>query len=291
MRREGSSSRADATHAPIITTAAPLGPTQRIDAIDALRGLALFGVLIVNLVTEFRVSIFQQFSIQTPTQGSLDRVLETVLMIAFSEKALCLFSLLFGVGLAIQFERLAQNARRLVLLLRRLAVLLGIGLVHLFFIWDGDILVEYALAGFVVLPLLFTSQRTLLAASVIFFGLYCIVPYLPGIPQFPSQSWIMQHIAEARQAYGAGGFTDVQAFRIFEIPAILGLHIRIFARTIALFLFGAFAWRTGILREARPHRRFLFGLAVTALFVAPASVRLRWNGRTLSHLRFVDCVR
>jgi uncharacterized protein len=200
-------------------------------------------------------------------------------MIAFSEKALCLFSLLFGVGLAIQFERLAQNARRLALLLRRLAVLMGIGLVHLFLIWDGDILVEYALAGFVVLPLLFTSQRTLLAVSVIFLGAYCIVPYLPGIPQFPSQSWIMQHIAEARQAYGAGGFADVQAFRIHEIPAILGLHIRVFPRTVALFLFGAFAWRTGILREARPHRRFLFGLAVTALFVGAGltALALEWT--------------
>jgi len=41
--------------------ASPLAPNDRIEAVDAVRGVALFGALIVNLVTEFRVSIFQQF--------------------------------------------------------------------------------------------------------------------------------------------------------------------------------------------------------------------------------------
>jgi uncharacterized protein len=44
-----------------LAAAAPLGPSERLDAIDALRGTALLGVLIINLVTEFRVSIFEQF--------------------------------------------------------------------------------------------------------------------------------------------------------------------------------------------------------------------------------------
>ena len=55
-------------------------------------------------------------------------------------KALALFSLLFGAGLAIQFERLARSERRTSLLVRRLAVLLAFGLIHLCLIWNGDIL-------------------------------------------------------------------------------------------------------------------------------------------------------
>src|SRR5689334_16942766 len=119
-----------------VVGASPLDPAERIEALDVLRGLALFGVLAVNLVTEFRVSIFELF---VPAAGAptsfLDRAVEMVLMQAVFFKAMSLFSLLFGVGLAIQFDRLSGNSRRMVLLIRRLLVLLAIGIIHLFFIW------------------------------------------------------------------------------------------------------------------------------------------------------------
>jgi uncharacterized protein len=126
-------------------------PPERIDAIDVLRGIALFGVLAINLVTEFRVSIFEQF-LPPRSSAPIDRTIETLLMLAIDMKALALFSLVFGASPAIQFERLARNAWRTRLLIRRLAVLLLIDLIHLVLIWNGDILTEYALAGFIALP-------------------------------------------------------------------------------------------------------------------------------------------
>jgi uncharacterized protein len=149
----------------------PVSPSERIDAIDVLRGLALFGVLAMNIVTVFRVSIFAQFLPNAEPAGPLDRAVAAVLTVAVDFKALALFSLLFGVGLAIQFERLAANARRMILLERRLAVLLAIGLVHLYLIWNGDILVEYALAGFVVLPFLGGPRWLLAGAALLLLGL------------------------------------------------------------------------------------------------------------------------
>ena len=119
-----------------------------------MRGIALFGVLIINLVMEFRVSIFEQFLNQPSIRGPLDPILDTLLLLLFSQKALALFSLLFGLGLAIQFDRLRENPCRLRLLLRRLTALLAIGLLHLLLIWNDDILTEYAVAGFIVLPFL-----------------------------------------------------------------------------------------------------------------------------------------
>jgi uncharacterized protein len=100
----------------------------------------LFGVLIINLVMEFRVSIFEQFLNQPSIRGPPDPILDTLLLLLFSQKALALFSLLFGLGLAIQFDRLRENPYRLRLLLRRLTALLAIGLLHLLLIWNGDIL-------------------------------------------------------------------------------------------------------------------------------------------------------
>src|SRR5881394_2351361 len=129
-------------------------PEERIASFDILRGVALFGVMAVNLETEFRVSIFQQFLPAGRPLLMSDRIVEDFVSFVLELKAFALFSLLFGVGLAIQSDRLSGTGRAPYWLARRLGVLLLLGLIHLLFIWNGDILTEYALAGFLVLPFL-----------------------------------------------------------------------------------------------------------------------------------------
>jgi uncharacterized protein len=245
---------------------APTDPAERIVAIDVLRGFALFGVLVVNVVTEFRVSIFEQFLPIPGSTSALDRVVLAFIAMAIELKALALFSFLFGVGLAIQFERLARDTRRTVLLLRRLAVLLIFGLLHLFLIWNGDILTEYALAGFVVLPFLWGPRWLIGAAAALFLAVYLIMLLIPPAV-LPTVAWMTKHVAEARHVYGAGGFSDVLAFRIVEVSAIFPLHVAIFPRTVALFLLGMFAWRTEILRRPSAHRPLLRVLAIVGILV------------------------
>jgi uncharacterized protein len=233
----------------------PVSPAERIDAIDVLRGIALLGVVAINVVSEFRVSIFEQFLSRKPTASPIDSVVEAILTLAVETKALALFSLLFGAGLAIQFDRLAGSGRRTSLLVRRLAVLLAFGLLHLCLIWNGDILTEYALAGLIVLPFLFGPRWLLAFAALAFLGLYLAMQAFPPAGLFPSTAAITRHVAEANRIYATGGFLDVLAFRLREIPLIVPLHAFIFPRTIGLFLLGAFAWRTGILQN--PPRRLL----------------------------------
>jgi uncharacterized protein len=137
--------------------AGPIAPSDRIAPIDIVRGIALFGVMAINVATIFRVSVFERFVPSRylpirPDDSWLDRALESILMVGIDLKALALFSLLFGVGLAIQYDHLSIDARRTTLLVRRLAFLMLVGLVHLLLIWNGDILFEYAMAGFIVLP-------------------------------------------------------------------------------------------------------------------------------------------
>src|SRR6478735_1572571 len=224
----------------------PISPAERIDAIDVLRGLALLGVVAINVVTIFRVSIFQQFLFPKPplSLSSIDSAIETILTLAVELKALALFSLLFGAGLAIQFERLANSERRTSLLVRRLVVLLAFGLIHLCLIWNGDILTEYALAGFIVLPFLFGPRRLLAISAAAFLLLYLALQRWMPSGVFPDFVVLTQDVADANRIYATGGFADVQAFRLREILLIIPLHIYIFARTVGLFLLGAFAWRT-----------------------------------------------
>ncbi len=238
----------------------PVAPSERIDGIDILRGLALLGVLVINTVFEFRTSIFAQFLPPAATDSAIDRALNAFLLAAIELKALALFSFLFGVGLAIQFDRLADNPRRLVLLLRRLIVLLVIGMVHLFLIWNGDILVEYALAGLLVLPLLFAPRWLVVVAAVAALVVFLMVP-LSAVNGLLASATSFVHVAEANRVYGNGGFLDVLAFRIREVPAAVALLLLIFPRTVALFLFGVLAWRMKIIQLPAQHRLLLFALA------------------------------
>src|SRR5690348_15572333 len=86
------------------TDAHPVAPTDRIVAIDVVRGITLFGVMAINVTTAFRLSIFEQFLHDHVDGGWLDRALHSFLMTAIDLKAFALFSLLFGIGLAIQHD-------------------------------------------------------------------------------------------------------------------------------------------------------------------------------------------
>jgi uncharacterized protein len=229
----------------------PTNATERIDAIDVLRGVALFGVMAINLVMEFRISIFEQFLGPKTLASPVDRAIETILTQAVELKAFALFSLLFGAGLAIQFDRLTNSERRISLLMRRLAVLLVFGVIHLCLIWNGDILTEYALAGLIVLPFLSGPRWLLTLSALAFLALYLAMQAFPPAGLFPSRAAIWRDVMDANRIYATGGLLDVLAFRLREIPLIASLHAFVFLRTIGLFLVGALAWRSGILQNVR----------------------------------------
>ncbi|WP_217343242.1 DUF418 domain-containing protein [Rhodanobacter sp. C01] len=237
--------------------AQPITVADRIHAIDILRGIALFGVLAVNLVGEFRVSLFQQFLPATPFVSPLDGAVEHFISFFLEMKAFALFSILFGVGLAIQSERLAHSGCRLRLLVRRLVALLAIGLVHLLLIWNGDILTEYALAGLVVLPLLWLPIWCTALAAFGLLAFYIAMPALSLPISWPSMLWLQQHVLEANHVYAAGSYGQILRFSWSELAQILPLHEFVFPRTLGLFLVGMLAWRSGVLRNPYRHQGLL----------------------------------
>lgn len=230
------------------SSAGPVAPSDRIAAIDSARGIALFGVMAINVATVFRVSIFEQFLPDRGDGTALDRALYWILMVGIDLKAFALFSLLFGVGLAIQHDHLSVESRRTALLVRRLAFLMIVGAAHLVLLWNGDILFEYAIAGFVVLPFLFCRLRTLTLVATTLLALFLVSSLLPPIAPMPSKAWMTATVAEATRIYGSGGFAEVLAFRLHELSGFLPLHLFMFPRTVALMLIGAAAWRAGLFR-------------------------------------------
>jgi len=242
-------------------------PAERIESLDAIRGVALFGVLTVNLVTEFRVSLFQQFLPSAATGADL--FVAHAVSLVLEQKAFSLFALIFGVGLGIQYERLSATGRPLFWLARRLAVLLVFGLVHLLFVWNGDILTEYALAGFLVLPLLRLGNKALFFVALAFLALFMVGPKLYSAP-WPDAAGLRAHVAAANHAYATGSLAQIWRFSWHELPLFFTLHVWVFPRTLALFILGVFLWRSGVLARPQSFGSELFIVAILA-FVAGAA--------------------
>lgn len=146
----------------------PTSSTERADILDILRGIALLGICVANFPM-FSLYIFQPLEVRAsmPT-ASIDQFLEYFHFIFIDGKFYSLFSLLFGIGFSIIYLRNSQDGKRgLKIFYRRLLVLMIIGFAHLLLLWEGDILLLYALIG-MLLPLFRSvSDRKLLVLWVL----------------------------------------------------------------------------------------------------------------------------
>lgn len=242
---------------------------NRIVPIDALRGLALFGVLAVNVVTEFRASLFEQFLENRPTLSASEEIAREMVSIGLEFKAICIFSLLFGLGLAMLAERLTPTGRSYYWLGRRLLVLLCFGLIHLVFIWNGDILTEYAVVGFIALLLLGLPPKTMAMVSGLLLAAYAAMSLFPAPLPLAAQDVLQVHVTAANSVYPSAGLLDVWRFSVKELPLLLPLHVYILPRTLALFLLGALAWRLRVIQwvlEPQRSQTRVVVVAATTLF-------------------------
>ena len=169
-----------------LTKLTAAAPSERIEALDALRGFALLGILLANVL------IWSGWELMTEAQrlalvgehGVLWQYRFNNLIV--DGKFYTLFSLLFGAGFALQLDRIdRRGGAGLTIYRRRVLVLLGFGLVHSCLIWDGDILTLYALLG-LLLPLFVRWSDTRLAIGAFF--LVFLVP-LVGVPLFEALGW------------------------------------------------------------------------------------------------------
>jgi uncharacterized protein len=123
----------------------PAAP-QRLDALDLLRGFALFGILVVNLPF-FAQPIYAFAALDTATSWP-DQAAAAFVAFAFEAKFYVLFAWLFGYGLATQLARAAtEQAAAGPRYARRLTGLLVFGLLHATLLFVGDILISYVLLG------------------------------------------------------------------------------------------------------------------------------------------------
>src|SRR5512134_1246588 len=129
----------------------PVSSSERVETIDILRGLALFGILAAN-IRGFAGPPSTYFMPHLFWTALHDRIAQAFVDTFIQGKFIAIFAFLFGVGFAVQFDRARTRSARFGRhYSRRLLVLLLLGLVHGVLIWFGGILLIYALAGFLLL--------------------------------------------------------------------------------------------------------------------------------------------
>lgn len=141
---------------------------NRIELLDVIRGFALVGILFANILSWSGIKFLPFDVIESFGNLEVDTKLYRILKFFVDTKFYTIFSLLFGIGFSLQISKNKDNPAFPPLYFRRLALLLLIGLVHAL-IWSGDILMLYALMGFVLLALRNVSQKSVLKLSVLFF--------------------------------------------------------------------------------------------------------------------------
>jgi uncharacterized protein len=274
---------------------------QRIVTLDVLRGVAVMGILVMNIIA-FSMP-FQAYFNPTAYGGDTGADLWAwILSFIFVDgKMRAMFSMLFGASMLLVIDRAGAGGRGgWGVHSRRMFWLLVFGLAHFFLIWFGDILVSYALTGFIAFLFVARTQRQLMKWALIFFGVGALLFALaffsplalearatspgadPAVVQrwlalkqdlgWPSQAVIAEELARYRGNWL--GIVQYQVSDRWYFP-VQGL-VLFGPETLALMLLGMWGLRSGFLTgewEARRYRK----VALVCLGISiPVYALLAW---------------
>jgi uncharacterized protein len=244
----------------------------RVAAIDILRGFALFGILLIH------VPVFA-FPGAPPGYGFRGDLLDTLLLdglILFVEaKFFSLFAALFGVSFALQRQSAAAHGQPFVPRFRRRLLFLGLfGALHIALLWEGDILLLYALAGLLLIPFRDAEPARLLRWALGLLALplllYLLALAALALARLDPRSAALLADGEAQfsAAFAAAQANTVARYagadpalaavgRVLDYLAQIPLLLLRLPTVLAMFLFGFAVGRAGLLHNLDRHVNLL----------------------------------
>ncbi|MGM7724622.1 DUF418 domain-containing protein [Metabacillus sp. Hm71] len=195
---------------------------NRIILIDIIRGFSLLGILLVNMRSFYSPEFIEMYYGKPVTYQGLEYFFSLFFQLFIHMKFYPIFSFLFGLG----FYFFLKKTNGMNLFIKRLLVLLMFGLFHLVFIWYGDILHLYALAGLLLIFFRKLSNRYILYWAFFFISLYHIVLsatvfYIPAGTQL-NEPLYNNIVSEYTSVYAEASYPEWLLYRLkIEILPIL----------------------------------------------------------------------
>ncbi|WP_158735983.1 DUF418 domain-containing protein [Alteribacillus sp. YIM 98480] len=253
--------------------------SERILTLDFIRGMALLGILFANMAF-FKSPVFQLQSLPGELASLPPEPLNQWSVFSIDMfivgKFYPMFSFLFGLGFYLFYERLREkglDARKVYS--RRLFFLLTLGVIHLIFIWSGDILHTYAITGFLLLLFIQRKPKTILIWSIALLigsafllgGLMIISNLVVAYQEGTSFEQNAQNaVNTALSTYSSGSYLSILSFRVsHEVPLVLSNLILSIPNILGLFLLGLYIGKRDYIRHADNHFSFWKNLLLITL--------------------------
>lgn len=262
----------------------PISGRQRIEYLDVVRGIAIFGILITNI---------EWFSFYTPDKqgpflfGSADSTVRFLQYMFVEGKFYTIFSLLFGWGIAIQIKRFAKDDKGAAKFIRRrLYFMMLLGGIHLVFIWEGDIVFLYALLGFALLAFRNLPNRTILITGILFLFSPIVFYYLKmkipilnspltsliklGEHFYQINGWTSQDLSRTNVLIESESIFTPIRITLSDIPYRFAnlLFASRAPKVLGVMLIGFVVGRSQIYGKLLEHKRKLFWLSCILLLLA-----------------------
>lgn len=267
----------------------PVGARLRIQELDVLRGIALFGVLAMNFIAFTGDMVTTEAQKASFATAALDEWTYWGVRWLIGDKANTVFATLFGLGFYLQLQRGEGRPGFEARYARRLFWLLVFGVLNVLFLWVWDILHLYALAGFFLLAMRRWKTRSLVAvgAAAAFYSdkvqSWLIATFDLGLPS--SDHLFAAAAVARRQAVAISGdypavVADNWQFTLVDW-LMAGTLIAYLIYALGRFALGAAIGRSGILEEIPrfvPLLRRIAWVAIPAGLVFSLAVRLMTTG-------------
>jgi uncharacterized protein len=273
---------------PLAHPVEPVPVSDRIAALDALRGFALLGVLVVHAnqlaANVSTPSADAGLMINAGADLWADRFVRTFV----EGKAQTLFTVLFGVSFAIQMARLESRLDDAVSVYRRrLFGLLIIGALHILVLWSPDILLFYAIGGYVLLLVRSWETRALVGFGSL---LALVVMPMARLVDMTGHSTLPGTLGNSSlpALYQYGSYLEIQKMRwptIWFVHDPLHTLLTFGLYVVGRFMLGVAVIRTGVLTEPARYRsavQWTAAIALMAGIVLTEAVTIVRFGESLS---------
>lgn len=263
--------------------ASPINARERIVSLDIIRGFALFGIFLAN-IPHFQWPVIQAQLYALPIEyAAADRWIRMLFDMFIETKFFSIFSFLFGLGFYLFMQRAEEKGFRVYrLFTRRLIVLALFGLLHLVFLWYGDILLTYACAGFLLMLFYKCKPKTIviwMVAMMSFIMLimainFLVLPETLELLIIELQAEGADKIEAAIDTYQHATYWTWLSYRFANevIPILKDLPSSMLV-AFFMFLVGLYAGKRGYFSAVEQHLPFIKRVCwITAVIGLPMTI-------------------